>query len=355
MSADPSAGSAMIVLYKGRSFERAATVPLSGMVVAALQSHLPALQAPTRLSVRLRFLARPDPRVIEGPPVLHNLRSQIGQIHVEIGAQGRPVVREVFSVRELLGEILLRTVAELDPEAEEWGYCLEHPRLDRYDLHRPTPPVEGSMEIDLRDTRPGLTVSTVEADPVPLAEPDEFGIDPARVGQVGILLGHELREQLATMPLSTRLEEGGFLLGRPHRLAPSDGAPGGERYLLEVSAITPAEHSGASVSHFTFTGDSFREVNRRLTESERDEQLVGWYHTHLFSGRTSGLSSIDVDMHHGTFRQPWQVAALINLTSEERLLRFYRWADQEMRECAVWVGDERGRYRFAGTALDYAA
>ncbi len=74
---------------------------------------------------------------------------------------------------------------------------------------------------------------------------------------------------------------------------------------------------------------------------------MGWYHTHLFSGKESGLSAIDVALHLGTFRQPWQVVSLINLTGDERLLRFYARSGDSMLECEQWVRDDSGRYRRA--------
>ncbi len=36
-----------------------------------------------------------------------------------------------------------------------------------------------------------------------------------------------------------------------------------------------------------------------------------------------GLSSIDVRLHFTTFRIPWQLAGLVNLEAERRVLRFY--------------------------------
>jgi len=57
------------------------------------------------------------------------------------------------------------------------------------------------------------------------------------------------------------------------------------------------------------------------------------------------LSSVDVELHHSTFGQPWQVAGLINVTRNERLLRFYAATDTNMEECPLWVLHERDGHR----------
>ena len=88
--------------------------------------------------------------------------------------------------------------------------------------------------------------------------------------------------------------------------------------------MTPAHRSGAGMVHFTFTGESFLAVAQLLEERGQQEELVGWYHTHLFGiDFDMGLSGIDVDLHLATFQRPWQVAALINIRRGRRILRFY--------------------------------
>ena len=151
------------------------------------------------------------------------------------------------------------------------------------------------------------------------------------------------------MPLSERIEEGGFLLGR---IQPASDPPGRTRARHARDAGCPA---GASAVHFTFTPDSFTEVNQLLAERSRGEELVGWYHTHLFPvtadmGTETGLSSIDIETHFATFRRPWQVAGLINLPVRAGCCGSSAKVKDEMRECRG-IGDERGRYRVAGAAL----
>ncbi len=163
----------------------------------------------------------------------------------------------------------------------------------------------------------------------------------APTGTVRVLVSHDVAALLAsTRAFSHELEEGGFLLGRVYRDADrvdigddtnrgeAGGAKGG--YIAVITDAVVAEHTGASLLHFAFTGDSFAAIKERL-HGQADKRLMGWYHTHLFPATPSfGLSSIDVQSHFTTFRMPWQLAGLINIDStdgdtgsESRVLRFY--------------------------------
>jgi hypothetical protein len=354
----------MVLLYKGTSFDLVGKISLSSLLVEAFRRELETGDPDDRLIMHLRYVRRPDPRLVDGPRTIHNLRSQIGRLGVILSRHGETVLDREFTVRELLGPVLQHVVQQIDPEEQVWGFCLDHPSLSGVALGRSTPEVEGTMDLNLRESRRSFTVRKVEEPPVPLVDPGDLGIDVERLGPVTVLMPGEAYDHLHLMKLSRRLEEGGFLVGKVLRVldpdrkdqeAQQEGGNGeepvAERYLVEITEVTPAEHSGAGALHFTFTGDSFREVNRLLTDSGPDRQLMGWYHTHLFSGQESGLSAVDVDLHLGTFRQPWQVAGLINLTSEERLLRFYARFGDGVRECEQWVRNERGGYRLARTAV----
>lgn len=359
MSEENRAGAAMVLLYKGTSFDLVGKMTLSSLMVEGLRRDLPDGEPDEPLIMHLRYVRRPDPRLVDGPRTIHNLRSQIGRLGVIVSQGGETVIDREYPVRELLGPVLQHVVQQLDPEEQVWGFCIDHPSLSGLALGRSTPEVEGTMDLNLRESRRSFTVRKVAEPPVPGVDPADLGIDAAGLGQVTVLLSGDIHGHLHQMKLSRRLEEGGFLLGRVLRVlgperaerAGDDGEAPADRYLVEINEVTPAEHSGAGALHFTFTGDSFRDVNQRITTSGQDRQLMGWYHTHLFSGNESGLSSIDVDLHLGTFRQPWQVAGLINLTGEERLLRFYARSGDSVRECEQWVKDDRGRYRLARAAV----
>lgn len=152
---------------------------------------------------------------------------------------------------------------------------------------------------------------------------------------VVIAIPDALRTSLVrTFPFSEEIEEGGFLAGKVYR--DTDRAGG---YVVHVTDAIPAERTGASMLNFTFTGESFLRVSEQLASRGEDEALLGWYHTHLFAATSrSGLSSADVELHRSTFRRPWQVAALINISNGGRVLRFYHGgAGDQMTKVPYWT------------------
>ena len=175
------------------------------------------------------------------------------------------------------------------------------------------------------------------------------------------------RELCGGRAFSRDAEEGGFLFGRVYR---DEDAP--ERYLVEVTHAAPAEHTGASLLHLTFSGESFASMRRRLQAEASEVKLVGWWHTHLFGASSSlGLSTVDVRLHFTTFRIPWQIAGLVNPTPPRdpagRVLRFYVRRDRTMIRCPergapvsaldaaravlAWARDPRGAPPFAHPAV----
>jgi hypothetical protein len=64
-----------------------------------------------------------------------------------------------------------------------------------------------------------------------------------------------------------------------------------------------------------------------------------------------GLSSIDVNLHLATFQRSWQVAALINIRPDQRMLRFYGRGENNLQEYGQWISDDSGKYRRVPPAL----
>ncbi|MEV1073927.1 hypothetical protein [Micromonospora parva] len=214
------------------------------------------------------------------------------------------------------------------------------------ELIRPAPKVEGAVDVNLdRPRSVPFSIRKATAPELPLLETAGLDLRPRPEDAITVVLRPErYRELSRDLELSFRMEEGGFLGGRVFRVR-----TGEDRYVVLIEQVLPAKHTGASSVHFTFTGDSFQEMNREL--SGGTTRLVGWYHTHLFSSDGAmQLSSVDVQLHHSTFRQPWQVAGLINLTRTERRLRFYAATEDDMETCSLWVTDERAGH--GATRLD---
>jgi transcriptional regulator with XRE-family HTH domain/proteasome lid subunit RPN8/RPN11 len=211
---------------------------------------------------------------------------------------------------------------------------------------RPGLEAGGPSEVDLseRRHRPFTLTPTAIADTEQVWLTD-LDLDPDRPGRPNIVMSAQIHDLLVhKLPLSDRIEDGGFLLGR---VTKGDD----DIHLVEVTHVMPAQRSGAGPVHFTFTGESFLAAARLIGERGQAEDLVGWYHTHLFSVDPSmGLSSIDVELHLATFQQPWQVAALINLRQEGRMLRFYGRGDDSLLEYEQRIDADRGLYRPADHA-----
>jgi hypothetical protein len=351
---------------------------------------------PAGVMFELYFYQLMDLTPDRGQPALENLRASHGYVRVRILRDGELIYQHPHPVRELIGEPLRGLLRKRDPEITHWGYGVRGPGLEAIALTRPAPQVENEMRVR-PDPRPRLTF-TVEEMPEPepeqttlaalgvgsadgtatpsifhasgdadLSDEDPEGTGPDGTGPDGtdataqvpseqpgdaselrpraditpavgppvvVVIPDEIVSSLlTTYPFSDEIEEGGFLVGTVYRDAER---PGG--YLVHVTAVLPAQRTGASMINFTFTGESFLRVSQQLESREDGEKLLGWYHTHLFAATSrSGLSSVDVELHRSTFRRPWQVAALVNIAAKGRVLRFYHGEGDEMALVPYWT------------------
>jgi hypothetical protein len=276
----------------------------------------------------LLFYELPDHAEDHGKPSLVNLRASHGFVRVRIWRDGELLYSGRRSVRDLIGEQLRELLRARDPDVTHWGYGVRGAGLDGVAVARPAPRVIHEIRVEPAPRRP--PAFTVERVPEPeplrsslaaLGVPEAAGVPiPAPLPRVAVVIPAALETSLLrTYPFSEQMEEGGFLAGTVYRNAGrADG------YLLHVTAIIPAERTGASEIDLTFTGESFLRINEQLATRARGETLLGWYHTHLFPATSrSGLSALDVDLHRSTFRRPWQVAALVTITGNGRELTFY--------------------------------
>ena len=292
---------------------------------------------------------------------MHNL-TMSGYCQLQVTRGGETVADERLRLVALLGPVLARDLRDREPEETQWGFLLRRQRLtvilaDSIDhltgqlvgTERPVPEIKGSVDVDLSEPRHRpFTLTPMADEDARLIRPEELGLDPGRLGRINILMSEDIYDEfLQRMPLTDRMEEGGFLLGKVTKAAADDV------HLVEITHITPAHRSGAGMVHFTFTGESFLAVAQLLEERRQEEELVGWYHTHLFGiDLDMGLSEIDVDLHRATFQRPWQVAALINIRRGHRFLRFYgRGGGDGLEEYDQWICDDSARYRLADRAV----
>lgn len=331
-----------------------ANADLAHILVTALRAELP--RDTENIRFALFFPPVPDPRLADGDPQVRNLRSEYGYVEIVAMRHGRVVYRHPHSLRQLIAPVVRAIVERLEPAEREWGYLINTGRDVFGPSSRPEeggafvapPPGNGPARTPVP---PPFRIRLAEEPEFPVWEADERIADPTGKAPHTVLLSPAIARFFdKEMPLSNLVEDGGFLCGLVHRLPADDER---DRYLLEIKQVVPAEHSGASLLRFTFTGDSFQAVHRKLDLADSGELLLGWYHTHLFAAtNTMGLSQHDVDLHFDIFRRPWQLAGLINITDEGRLLRFYSRVGNAMRECPLWIGDERDGYRLARPVVD---
>jgi hypothetical protein len=312
-----------IDLYRTDDYVPAGQLPFGPLLGAVLRPIVG--DELTGYQVQLSFLPLTDEQELGGRPTVVNLRSECGYVVIQVSHDHGIVYQHPHPLREIVGEPLQRALAEQFPGESHWGFGLRGPGLERFALVRPAPRVRNEARLGTSAARrPRLRVEEVEEDDPPTATMAELGSgeDSHRADtRVGVVLRAEVFGAFtSSAPFSGEIEEGGFLLGNVYL----DRAHPG-RHLVEITATAQAERTGASLLHFTFTGESFLRVSEQIGRRNLSERLVGWYHTHLFPATDGfGLSSIDVSLHHGTFRQPWQIAVLVNLSADGRVLRCYR-------------------------------
>ncbi|MBU0496210.1 MAG: Mov34/MPN/PAD-1 family protein [Chloroflexi bacterium] len=98
-------------------------------------------------------------------------------------------------------------------------------------------------------------------------------------------------------------EIGGALVGQV-----LDDVLADARYVV-IEDVIPAEHTEFSRVHLTFTQSTLVQLNNTLEDHYPDLQMVGWYHTH--PRMSVFLSSYDAWLHRNFFREPWQVALVV--------------------------------------------
>lgn len=142
-------------------------------------------------------------------------------------------------------------------------------------------------------------------------------------------------------------EVGGVLIGQVCR-EEQDG-----RLYIIVENIIQAQHTQFSPTRLTFTQDSLVQLNNELEDHFPGKQMVGWYHTHprldVF------MSAYDLWLHTNFFREPWQVALVIEPCSAragffcpqeegrldpQRYVGFYELADTSYETVVEWTNLE---------------
>jgi proteasome lid subunit RPN8/RPN11 len=107
-------------------------------------------------------------------------------------------------------------------------------------------------------------------------------------------------ESLAEEPVS---EVGGFLLGRFQKEKEN-------QYEVSIEVFVPAkEVDYSSPTVLDFGAKALLAVDQALQEYPELE-MIGWFHTH--PGHTPYLSTMDLRIHDGFYRQPYHVAVVLD-------------------------------------------
>jgi len=333
-----------IELYRGPDRQFFGTIPFLPVVQESLERILG--RDLGRASIKILVLNVPEDSPATGTPAVEHMTPEFGYTYVKVSEGGYLVYQHPHPLFDTVTQALQKLLRDQYPEETRWAFRLDIPGIPRSTAKRPAPEVAGGVMIRSYGPgeKPGFTIRRIAEEEPPVKTLADFGVTRGyQSGSVPVkaLLHPSLQLDLqGERPFSHEVEEGGFLVGRVYRDGDQEGA-----YLLEITDAVAAEYTGASFLHFTFTGDSFAGVKRTLQRERPGERLLGWYHTHLFAATPEfGLSSIDLTLHFGTFTIPWQVAGLINISGNERTLRFYAPQGNDLILVPHWVIDERYEY-----------
>ncbi len=306
----------------------------------------------TGSTIWLQVYAVPMNPLLPGDPIIRNLSAEYGYARVSVMENGKVMYQHPHTIEELVSKTLQVLLKRTYPQEKHWGFYLIMPGiapppravmpLDQVNMPniRHAPDVQGNVIIKPygENERPAFGLRRIPDEPLPEKSLDDYKIlkqGGDHQAFVKVLLHEHLFNEFDRIrPFSDEVEEGGFLVGRVYEDRDTQGT-----YLLELTNGLNAEHTGASLLHFTYTGDSFSTFKQTLRKEHPEERLLGWYHTHLFPATDSmGLSSIDLQLHFTTFRMPWQLAGLINIDGRShRTIRFYVRQSNIMVPCPQWV------------------
>ncbi|MGK7875974.1 MAG: JAB N-terminal domain-containing protein [Xenococcaceae cyanobacterium] len=385
-----------IELYRGDDRKLFGTIPFMPILRESMERILGRSLLLESLFIMIHNVPE-EPLPMESP-IVENLIPTFGYTYVRVYQGNFLIYQHPHRLYDVVTQTLRTKLMNQYPEEKWWGFRVDVPGMPTVASMRsmaatsttyPTPQVKGNIEVRpyAPGEKPGFSIRRLaEAEP-PIKTLGDFGVtanspvnlqglssqtntvtkqfkiqnltennddgkreieehitavnateseDQIDKIPVKIVLGRSLYQDLCEQrSLSQKVEEGGFLIGKVYRDGDDE-----QTYLLEVTDALTAKYTGASFIHLTFTGDSFVEVKRTLRQSNLGERLLGWYHTHLFPATSGfGLSSIDVELHLSTFTIPWQLAGLINIDNNQRILRFYVRQGNKMVLCPYWIID----------------
>jgi proteasome lid subunit RPN8/RPN11 len=154
------------------------------------------------------------------------------------------------------------------------------------------------------------------------------------LGDLPIFLDHRAADAIERHALSdTSVELGGILLGK-ECIDEATNAP-----FVWITQSLEAKHYENTQASFTYTHDSWEEINRERDKRFPDLDIVGWYHTHPSFGIF--LSHHDVFIHQHFFDQVLQVAYVVDPIQQTR--GFFQWRERNLAQVeGFYLTAERG-------------
>jgi proteasome lid subunit RPN8/RPN11 len=101
---------------------------------------------------------------------------------------------------------------------------------------------------------------------------------------------------------NSQCEVGGILLGDVRQEE-------GQLFVIITHSLK-AEFATETHGHLTFTQKTWLKIHQMHDAQYPDKTIVGWYHTH--PGWTIFLSDWDLFIHRNFFKQPWQIALVLD-------------------------------------------
>jgi proteasome lid subunit RPN8/RPN11 len=99
----------------------------------------------------------------------------------------------------------------------------------------------------------------------------------------------------------------------------------GQMYVYVTHSLK-AEFTSEGHGHVTFSHETWLHIHATHETLYPDKAIVGWYHTH--PGWTIFLSPWDLFIHQNFFKQPWQIALVIDPTLDQA--GFFVWKDNQI-------------------------
>lgn len=196
-------------------------------------------------------------------------------------------------------------------------------------------PVEQTAEADQVTYRPPATADLVAQ--LPDRVPPMIGTDCLRHGKppatnepVVVMHQSALLQANAHALSNVNYELGGALLGHAYK---HEGI-----VYVEVKAALPATSVDHGPVHFTFSADSWSQLQRDRAAHYPNLDIIGWFHTHPDLGVF--YSGDDVVVHSAAFTLPWHIGLVIDPLRDEA--SFFGWVDGRLQPIGgFWELPER--------------